>query len=68
MPLPPPLCRGREICREGTWQGLVLSLPLIRGRPCFSSPFQVLLPSQGPLRRPQKSLQVTPETRCCESG
>lgn len=49
MPLPPPLCRGREICREGTWQGLVLSLPLIRGRPCFSSPFQVLLPSQGPL-------------------
>ena len=39
MPSPPPLCRGRGICREGAWQGLVLSLPHIPGTPCFSSTF-----------------------------
>lgn len=65
MPLPPPRCRGREICREGTCQGLVLSLPLSRGRACLSSPFQVLLTSQGPLperasKGPQKASAVDP--------
>lgn len=49
MPLPPALCRRREICREGTRHGLVLSLPLTRGRRRFSNPSQVPLPSQGPL-------------------
>lgn len=58
MPLPPPLCRGREICREGAWQGLVLSSPHVPGRPCLPSPLLwkgLLLARIPPAKR---SLQV----------